>query len=296
MLSKIINSELKSFEKKIEIPGGYFINTEIIFKNEFSGRKALYIHGGGIYGDHTLAARPAEWLIHNEVFDVIILPDRIGSGKSSPLTKPITIKEQSEEMKLLLDVMDINEKITVIGASYGGLVSLLLADIDERVEKVILMGSSPTLQKASFGFRFTGKTGILKNILKFIVWVYAGKCPPKYVNQDEFYDLKTFREYRKMAVKILSHISRNELRSMYFKIDSLMDKQNYSIPPNIRMDIPIFQVIGENDEFWRKDIPDIYIKNFPLLSRSVIPQVSHRDIILKADLFHNEVIRFLKKN
>lgn len=295
MLSKVINPELKSFEKQIEIKDNIFINTKVISIDRYPARKALYIHGGGIYGDHTLVVRPAEYLISNDVFDSIILPDRRGAGKSSPLTGPITIKEQSEEMKQVLNALEINEKISVIGSSLGGLVSLYLAGIDNRIERVILIGSSPTLLNASWAYKLAGGTGILKNLLKLAVWFYAGRYPHSYINQDEFYDLKDLKEYRKMAVKVFSHFNRNELSSIFFKIDSLVDIQNCYIPANIDLDIPIFQVIGEEDEFWGKDIPGIYIKNFPLLRRSVIPKASHRDIILKADQFHNEVIKFMKK-
>ena len=295
MLKKIIIPEIKSYERKYEVSAGIFINVKVIYREELAGRKALYLHGGGIYGDHTLAVRPSEWLVKNKIFDLIILPDRIGSGKSSAFTKQMSIKEQGEIMSSLLDVLKIDESITVIGSSYGGLIALLLASIDKRINKVILPGSSPTLANPFNLIKFLGYTGILKIFIKLMLYVYLGKSKPAFIDQDEFYDLNDTGSFTKLALKVLKHTDRNQLRSMLYKVDSLLDINNLSIPEDLKLSIPVIQVIGEKDEFWGRDIPEIFKKNLPLLKRSVIKGASHKDLIQKAEVFHSEAVRLLRE-
>lgn len=306
MLKKIITPEIKSNEKKYEISSGIFINAKVIYREELAGkelagkelagRKALYLHGGGIYGDHTLAVRPSKWLVKNEIFDLIILPDRIGSGKSSPFTKQMSIKEQSEIISSLLDVLKIDESITVIGSSYGGLISLMLASIDKKINKVILLSSSPTLANPSGLIKVLGHTGLLKIFLKLMLYIYLGRSKPAFIDQDEFYDLNDTVSFTKLAQKVLKHTDRKLLKSMLYKVDSLLDKNNLTIPEDMNLDIPVIQVIGEKDEFWGRDIPEKFKKTLPRLKRSVIKGSSHKDLIQRAEEFHSEAIRLLKED
>jgi pimeloyl-ACP methyl ester carboxylesterase len=198
-------------------------------------------------------------------------------------------------MMLLLNAMGIHEKLTVISNSYGGLIALLLAGMDKRIEKVILVGSSPTLNNASFFLRLLGKTGLLKIILKTIIRIYTGRTSQAHIDQDEFYELRTTNELKNMAIKVLKHTGRNELASMYFRIDSLLDRHNNSAPVDLKLNIPVIQIIGDKDEFWGTDIPEIYRNNFPLLKQSIIKAASHTDLILKADVFYQELVKLLNE-
>ena len=130
----------------------YHINNGIniytcIVSTPIQGNTALYIHGGGSGGNHTMIQRPAKWLIQQGFFNKIILPDRRGEGLSTPLTKKLSIKDHAKDMKALLNTLDIYENITVIGISYGGPIAIELASIDSRVEEIILMASSPSLRE-----------------------------------------------------------------------------------------------------------------------------------------------------
>lgn len=69
-----------------QISNGMNIYTCIV-SAPLQGKTALYIHGGGSGGNHTMILRPAKWLIEQGFFNKVILPDRRGEGLSTPLTK-----------------------------------------------------------------------------------------------------------------------------------------------------------------------------------------------------------------
>jgi pimeloyl-ACP methyl ester carboxylesterase len=103
------------------------IHAKVLRRSPTAGRRAIYIHGGGAGGNHTLIERPSRLLVEDGFFDEIILPDRRGDGASSPLTGMMTMREQSGDMKALLDEMGLEEPLTAMGMSYGGPMALTLA-------------------------------------------------------------------------------------------------------------------------------------------------------------------------
>jgi pimeloyl-ACP methyl ester carboxylesterase len=249
------------------------------------GKTTLYIHGGGSGGNHTMILRPAKWLIEQGLFNKVILPDRRGEGLSTPLTKKLSIKDHAKDMKALLDVLDIHEKITVIGISYGGPIAIELASLDPRVEEIILMASSPSLKKVKGIQGFLYRTHLLEKITKSFYKKNLGKLATTYPSFENVYDLKNNKELTKFFVHAINQTDRNMLESMMLQNASTLDQDNNEIDVDIKLDIPILQIIGSEDEIWETDMSE-YKNRFPNITTCIIEGEKHKGVILNAKPFY----------
>ena len=253
------------------------------------GKTALYIHGGGSGGNHTMLLRPAKWLIEKGLFSKVILPDRRGEGYSTPLTSKLSIKDHASDMKALLDKMEIEGDVTVLGLSYGGPIAIELASMDSRIKEVILVASSPSLKDVN------GLRGILyrSNLLEKISTSYykknLGKLPATYPDFENVYELKSNKELTEYFVHCIKQTDSKMLESIVFQNKSTLDQSNNGISDGFNLDIPIYQVIGSKDEIWETDIIS-YKKRFSSLKTKIIDGYEHKDAILKADLFYNALL------
>jgi len=238
--------------------------------------------------------RPAKWMIEKGLFSKVILPDRRGEGLSSPLTNKLTIKDHALDMKGLLDALGINEKITAIGLSYGGPIALTLANIDNRIDEVILMASSPSLEEVK-GFRgFLYKYNILEPIVKIFYKLNLGKEKPRYPNFENVYDLENEKDIMKLFTDAMKHTDKKMYQSLILQNASTLDKNNSSITKDIKLNIPIYQVIGEQDEIWETDISS-YKKRFPNLISTKISGENHKGCLLKAGEFYEALLKIYRR-
>lgn len=267
-----------------EINNNIKLYTRIVSKQQ-QGKTAIYIHGGGSGGNHTMLIRPAKWLIEHGLFTKIILPDRRGEGLSTPLTQKLTIQDHAKDMKELLDTINHQEKITAIGISYGGPIALELAGIDPRVNEVILMASSPSLKNVKGIQGFLYRTKLLEKITKFFYKWNLGKLSTEYPNFEKVYDLKSNSELTKFFIKAINHTDKQLLESIMLQNASTLDKNNSSISLDLTLDIPIFQVIGSKDEIWETDITE-YKNRFNNMKNYIIKDENHKGVILNASLFY----------
>jgi len=249
------------------------------------GKTAIYIHGGGSGGNHTMLLRPAKWLIEQGFFTKVILPDRRGEGLSSPLSQKLTIKEHAEDMKALLDKIGIREKITAIGISYGGPIAIELAGLDERVDEVILMASSPSLKSVKGIQGFLYRTNLLEKITRSFYKKNLGKLAAEYPDFEKVYDLKNSRELTKYFVKAINNTDKEMLASMMLQNASTLDQNNSSISSDIKLEIPIFQIIGSKDEIWETNITE-YKEQLTNIKNCIVEGEKHKGIILNAHLFY----------
>jgi pimeloyl-ACP methyl ester carboxylesterase len=267
-----------------EIDSGIKLYARIISGIE-EGKTAIFIHGGGSGGNHTMLLRPAKWLIQQGLFSRVILPDRRGEGLSTPLTQKLTIQDHSKDMKALLNTLNINEKITAIGISYGGPIAIELAGLDSRVDEVILMASSPSLRNVKGIQGFLYKTNLLETITKSFYKKNLGKLPTEYPNFENVYDLTNNKELTKHFIEAIKHTDSNLLESLMLQNASTLDKNNSTVSRNTKLDIPIYQIIGSIDEIWETNISE-YRNQFTNLKEFIVEGKKHKDVILNADLFY----------
>ncbi len=72
-----------------------------------------------------------------------LLPDLLGHGKSTLTGEVLTMEEQADMLKSLLDFQGIG-KVNLIGHSMGGYIALAFAEMyPERTESILLLNSHP---------------------------------------------------------------------------------------------------------------------------------------------------------
>ncbi len=195
----------------------------------------------------------------------------------------------------MLDKLNIKENIIVIGNSYGGPIALLLSKIDDRVKKVILSASSPTLMYGFLPLQILHKLKILQPLIKLLAFLITGRKKKKFIDLDFIYNLKYSYQYHKIFSSTFIHASKTELKNIFLKVDSVFSEYNLGLPRDMIFEIPILQVIGSKDEFWGREFPREYRDNFPNLKRIVLKGKKHKDVFANYKLFHKAMIRFIEE-
>ena len=277
--------------KHYEVEEGVQLYTRIVTgkrgsRSEKKEKTALYIHGVGSGGNHTMLLRPGKWLIEQNLFGRVILPDRRGEGLSTPLTKKLTLRDHASDMKGLLDVLKINEKITVIGISYGGPIALELAGMDSRIDEVILMASSPSLKEVKGIQGFLYRHGLLEKITKSFYKKNLGKLPMEYPDFEGVYDLGSSRALTKYFVDAMKKTDPDQMESLMFQNASTLDQKNSGVSEDLTLNLPIYQVIGTKDEIWETDLKE-YKHRFPKIKTCHVEGEKHKGVILNAAPFYH---------
>lgn len=286
MLARVTNANIRTEPKTITIEPDASMFVKVLQSSPNPRRAAIYIHGGGNGGNHTLIERPSRHLIDKGFFDMIILPDRRGDGGSSPLPQKFSVRDHAHDMRRLLDLLGLNQPITAMGVSYGGPIALDLAAIDPRIQRVVLVASSPTLSSNNGIARFLLKTGLLKLILNLTSAMYLGKLPPAYTDFDPAYDATSQRELVKAYLEGLKRTPKSYKKSFQYALEATLDESQAGLDENIRLDIPVIQIIGEKDEVWGSQLLPEYLERFPQYKQyRVAGGFIHKDVFLKAALF-----------
>ena len=280
-----------SFEGITERDGTYQIADgvalyakELIAENASDGT-ALFIHGAE--GNHTIIRRPAYFLINKGYFARIIMPDRRGTGNSSPITSFMDIEDNAFDLKRLLDKMGVNEKLTAIGMSLGGSIALKLASLDQRVEKVILIASSPLIKPNNYLFNLFYRSGIEEKVSRVIYFFFMGRRPTQYPDYDAAYNAKGLLGLLWVFYTELLHTKKSQMKSKVYEKMATRQLANAGMDDDLKITIPVIQVIGTRDKTWEIDMKDRYDRQIPHITVKHIKNASHMDILLKASLFYN---------
>lgn len=294
---KIENPSIIENSQDLQIAPVVMLHVATARHKERAGRTALYIHGSGTVGNHTIVERPSRWLIDHDVYDTVIMPDRRGCGASSPWTRKPTIRDQAQDMQDLLDAMEIDRPLDVLGLSTGGPIALTLAHLDDRVQLVGLISSSPTLKQIAWPWNWLISIGLVPAIMKLMYRREIGKAEPKYIDYDFMYDWEepTRKERWEHFKQVLRHTPEKRLDSVMYEFNATLDPENAEIPEDVCLDIPVLQVIGTEDETWGSEMPDKYLKRFPNLRRHLIPGADHGDALTRSAEFHEAFVTMLRK-
>lgn len=287
MLSKVNDGSVKKKDAVYSLGNGIEIYCKSLYKEGSRGKTAIFIHGGGSGGNHTIITRPSYWMINKGLFSRIILPDRRGAGQSSPITKIMTYKDNAEDMKQLLNSMGVEEKVTAIGISYGGPIALTLAAIDPRIDEVILLSSSPSLKPARGIMGFLYKHNLLEPIVRKVYKKMIGKLDASYTDFDDIYDAKSVSELKKIFLDGIKHTPKDRFESLMLENASTCSLDNQGISGDIHLNIPVYRVIGTRDETWEVDMGDLYKDRIPFIKTSLIEGASHKDVFFRADEFYD---------
>ena len=283
---------VKESFKDIPINSNVNIYTHII-QSGVEGKTAIFIHGGGSGGNHTMLVRPAKWMINKGLFSTVILPDKRGEGKSSKIDKQMTIKDHAKDMKNLLDNLEIKGKITAMGISYGGPTALTLAGICDRVSDVVLFASSPSLKSAKGITGFLNKHNLLEPIVKAFYTKTIGTSSPQYTNLDCIYDINNKKQLNKIFLNAIKSTEKDRLESLLIQNAATLNQNNSSIDKDINLDIPIYQVIGDKDEIWETNLTE-YSERFPNIKSTKVDKADHKDSLLNAGQFYEQFFKIYK--
>ena len=296
MLERIDNPAIGEQVQDVEIAREATLHTVTLRHEERAERTALYIHGSGTAGNHTIVERPSRWLIDQGFYDIVILPDRRGCGASSPWTQEPTLSDQAQDMNALLDALGIEGPLDVLGLSTGGPIALTLAHLDDRVQLVALISSSPTLKQIAWPWNWLIDIGLVPAVMKWMFRREIGKAEPKYVDYDFMYDWEnpTRRERWQRFLDVLRHTPEERLDSVMYEFNTTLKPSNAEIPEDVRLDIPVLQVIGTEDETWGSEMPEKYRERFTDLRRQLIPGADHGDALTRSDEFHAVFAKMLK--
>lgn len=281
--------------------GGGMIHAKALHGPRFMDRSrpvraALFLHGGDMGSNHTLLERPARWLIARELFDQVILPDRRGSGGSSPLVQPLALDEQAEDLRRLLNKMAIPGPLTVIGVDIAGPVALTLAAMDERVQCVVLVASAPRHAELGTLANFLLHTGVLRPLLDWEIRRSIGQVEPKPVNFDPAYDASTPREMANLFRAALRSIPAERIDSLRYESEASLNAKTASVPDTLTLQIPVLQVIGETDEQWNIETETEITRRFPNFKRRTVPGAYiHKDVLFHAQKYYQVLFDFLKE-
>ncbi len=82
--------------------------------------------------------------------------------------------------------------------------------------------------------------------------------------------------------------------SLMFQNASTLDKENTSVSQNITLSIPVYQVIGDQDEIWETDLSP-YKERFPNITSSKIAGANHKGSLLRASEFYEALLKIYRK-
>jgi pimeloyl-ACP methyl ester carboxylesterase len=293
MLPKMHGSSIQEMTGFYEVTDGIQIYAQTLFKDQGDGKTALYIHGGGSGGNHTIVTRGARWMLHQGLFSRMILPDRRGAGLSSPLTRMMTYQDNARDMQGLLNCMDVKDKVTAIGISYGGPIALTLAAIDTRIDKVILIASSPSLKPVTGLWGFMYRHNMLEPLIRFSYKRYVGKLEPVYPNFDDVYEAKSTTQLARTFFEQIKHIPKERLESLILENASTCDLNNQGLAEDLQITVPVYRVIGNRDETWEVELGDIYREQIPFIKTAFIEGASHKDVFFRAQEFYSALYQLL---
>lgn len=259
-------------------------------------RTALFLHGGRLGANHTLVERPARWLIARDLFDQVILPDRRGAGASTVLARTPRLEHQAEDMRRLLDRMNIGGPLTALGLDTGGPAALTLAGLDPRVGCVVLLASGFARARLSPLADFLRRIGLLRVLLGWEIRRSIGRSTGKPVTFDPVYDAHSPREMADSFREALKYVPAARESSLAFDAEVQLDPSLVAVSDQLALSIPVLQLIGEVDEYWGGEIPATVLDRFPAFQRRVVKDMAlHNDVFFKAEAYYNELFDFLKE-
>jgi len=252
----------------------------------------LFIHGSGP-GATALSNWQHALPFFSEQGFYCVAPDLIGFGKSEhPDSPPIGTRTWLniwiEQLKQLLDALNI-ERTHVVGNSLGGAVALHLAlHIPERINRVTLMGpagapfSITTELDRIWGFYEDASKQSMMQIIRWFAY-------------DDHFLRDQLSEIAEMR---LASALQPEIRRSYEAMFPAPRQQHVDglIVPAAslrRMEQPVLLIHGREDPIVPVETSYYFAQHLPNMKLAVFGQCSHWTQIEHRDAFHQLVLQFL---
>ena len=82
------------------------------------------------------------------------------------------------------------------------------------------------------------------------------------------------------------------MESLLLQNASTLDQKNNGVDSENELNIPIYQVIGGNDEIWETNLEG-YKDRFPNIKSKIIENENHKGVILNAHKFYEGLLKML---
>lgn len=220
----------------------------------------------------------------------VIVVDPPGFGKSGKPDAPYTLQWINERVLGLLDALEVR-RAAVVGGSMGGHLGLLLAlDHPERVDKLVLMGSTGA---------WPPPNPLLDGCIR-LLWNDQIVCDYLRMHWPEIYEVM-FRHPSPITERLFRYAMANRAVGRRFRPEGLASSRAlrsilYSSRRSqlSKLSVPVLLIWGEHDEihppedglFMRRHMPD---------SRMVIlPDAGHEAMVDQPEEFNRALLAFLR--
>jgi pimeloyl-ACP methyl ester carboxylesterase len=205
------------------LPICHYQNRELYFEDKGKGIPIIFIHPPGM-------GRKVFFYQYflTEKFR-IILPDLSGHGDSEGKQAKFSIKEYAEEIKAILDNLQI-ERAVICGYSSGGIVAQEFASLySKRVLAMILSGGFPEIKSTLLKYEHLAGMFLLRKYPKVLIKVIAG----------------SHTENKELKQVLIDHMKKADVNTWYQFYQESLD---YSCLKNIEnWTFPLLLIYGSRD-------------------------------------------------
>ena len=260
------DDELKTFEARgAELPPGgasAYVDNEgaHIWHASFgAGEPVILLHGGlGHSGNWGHQVQPLVDAGHQ-----VVVVDSRGHGRSSRDERRYSYELMASDVFAVMDALGL-KKAAIVGWSDGACVGMIMADQQpKRVSGVFFFACN------------MDPTGTLP----FEATPVIDRCFGRHV-----------KDYARLSAT-------PDQFSSFADAVGLMQRTepNYAASDLARIRVPVAIVLGENDEFIKRDHAEYLARSVPDAGLVILPGVSHFAPLQRPELFNGAVLRFLDR-
>jgi pimeloyl-ACP methyl ester carboxylesterase len=255
----LVNFEAEGLRLPVGGESGYMESTgaRIWYASFGYGSPVLLLHGGLGHSGNWAKQIPA---LLNAGYRAIVVDSR-GHGRSTRGQEPYTYELLASDIRAVMDGLGI-QSAPLVGWSDGACTALVLADESpERVDGVFFFACNMDPS----GTKEVEFTPIL------------GRCFSRHQ-----------KDYRELSE------TPDDFAAFADAIQAMQSSQpNYSADDLAGIQVPVSVVLGEHDEFIRREHAEYLARTIPRAEFILIPGLSHFAPLQKAGVFNSAVAEFL---
>ena len=191
-----------------------------------------------------------------------IVIDSRGHGRSTRDDRPLSYWQMAGDVRAVMDRLGV-ERAAIVGWSDGGDTGLVLADeTPERVAGLLFFACNVD-STGTLPFEFTPIIGRIYNL-----------------HVKDYAALSSTPEGFQAFADAVGLMQRSE--------------PEYSAADLGKIDVPVRVVLGEHDEFIRREHMEYLARTLPRASLTILPEVSHFAPLQRPEVFNNVMLDFVR--
>lgn len=260
------DDELKTFEASgAELPPGgasaYVDNdgAHIWHASFGAGEPVILLHGGmGHSGNWGHQVQPLVDAGHQ-----VVVVDSRGHGRSSRDERPYSYELMASDVFAVMDALGL-KKAAIVGWSDGACVGMIMADQQPKRVSGVFFFACNMDPSGTFPFEATP---------------VIDRCFGRHM--EDYARLSATPDQFSSFADAVGLMQRTE--------------PNYAASDLARIRVPVAIVLGENDEFIKRDHAEYLARSVPDAGLVTLPRVSHFAPLQRPDVFNAAVLRFLDR-